>query len=364
MKNQMVSVIVPIYNAEEYLERCINSILSQSYTNIEIILVDDGSIDSSPIICDNYEQKDKRIKVIHQKNSGVSVARNNGVLSANGKYITFIDSDDWIDIDAIKHMVSTIQKTQADLVEIGIEHVYETGSEVRKVENIEFLKTSDIFVWYNEYYPYLWSVWGALYLTDLVKENIRFSANMTFGEDNLFNLEYLSICNSVCIINEIGYYYNRANEISAGCKCHQNMDDYMLLVADKTISLLKNNTVSVVEQKQKFSEILSDRFYFVLLHYIRKSANISEMKVKCANAFHKYNEYKENSNLYWVRLSFSKNEFYFLKKNRINNVIQLLRLKKIILDIKSKAIGIVRKTCPIFYKKLKQIKSGNKCHIK
>ena len=117
--NSLVSVIVPIYNVEKYLERCISSILEQSYNNIEVILVDDGSNDGCPIICDKFERKDARVKVVHKPNGGLSSARNAGLEQMKGEYITFIDSDDWVEVNFVERMVEAISKSKVDVVQCG-----------------------------------------------------------------------------------------------------------------------------------------------------------------------------------------------------------------------------------------------------
>ena len=110
MKNELISIVVPIYNVEKYLEKCVESILRQTYKNIEIILVDDGSPDLCGEICENYKKIDKRITVIHKKNGGLSDARNYGIKHSNGKYITFIDSDDYVERDYIEYLYNLIKK--------------------------------------------------------------------------------------------------------------------------------------------------------------------------------------------------------------------------------------------------------------
>ena len=110
-----ISVIVPIYNAEKYLHRCVDSLLAQSFQDFELILVDDGSSDSSPQICDAYAATDTRIKAFHQKNQGVSSARNFGLDMATGRFCTFIDSDDWIELDMYETMMNSLEKNDADL---------------------------------------------------------------------------------------------------------------------------------------------------------------------------------------------------------------------------------------------------------
>src|SRR5699024_8688641 len=112
-----ISVIVPVYNAEKYLHRCIKSILDQTYKNLEIILVDDGSIDTSGKICDYYDHKDERIKVIHKENGGQSSARNTGLTIASGDYVSFVDSDDWIVEDIYEYCINLIKTTNCDVVD-------------------------------------------------------------------------------------------------------------------------------------------------------------------------------------------------------------------------------------------------------
>ena len=109
-KNPLISIIIPVYNVERYLEKCINSIINQTYKNLEIILVDDGSEDASGVLCDHYAKIDKRIIVIHKKNGGLSDARNVGIKKARGRYLAFIDSDDSVDIDIIKYLYSLIKR--------------------------------------------------------------------------------------------------------------------------------------------------------------------------------------------------------------------------------------------------------------
>lgn len=133
MENQtLISVIIPVYNVEEYLRECVDSVLKQTYKNLEIILVDDGSTDSSGKICDEYAEKDSRITVIHKKNEGPSKTRNTGLENANGKYIYFLDSDDYITEDAIETLVLTAESNQADLVFFDAFSFSDDGSDVKQ----------------------------------------------------------------------------------------------------------------------------------------------------------------------------------------------------------------------------------------
>ena len=124
----MISIIIPVYNVSQYLNECIQSVVNQSYNDFECILIDDGSSDGSEIICDQWEQKDSRIKVIHQPNQGGATARNRGITEALGEYIAFIDSDDWIDSDYLYQLVQPIEKYNVDLVVCGLQQHYSDGT--------------------------------------------------------------------------------------------------------------------------------------------------------------------------------------------------------------------------------------------
>ena len=125
--DELVSVVVPIYNVEKYLDRCINSIASQTYSNLEIILVDDGSPDNCPSICDEWAKKDSRIVVIHKDNQGLGMARNTGIDNATGKYIFFFDSDDYVDVSIIEKCVNSAIEYGSEVVVFGRNDVYDDG---------------------------------------------------------------------------------------------------------------------------------------------------------------------------------------------------------------------------------------------
>lgn len=125
--NPLISVIVPIYNVEKYLARCVDSIVNQTYKNLEIILVDDGSPDRCPKMCDDYAEKDSRIKVVHKKNGGLSDARNAGMAVATGEYISFIDSDDYVSDDFFECLLDVMNKENSDIAECSVVKLYEDG---------------------------------------------------------------------------------------------------------------------------------------------------------------------------------------------------------------------------------------------
>ena len=138
----LISIIVPVYNKEKYIKKCVDSLIKQSYSDIEIILVDDGSTDKSPEICDEYAERDSRIRVIHRENGGLSVARNTGIENANGKYLMFVDADDWVAVDFCEAALKSISENDADIAVFGICYVEEKeqniqGSQLYKNELLD-----------------------------------------------------------------------------------------------------------------------------------------------------------------------------------------------------------------------------------
>ena len=183
MPNTLISVIVPIYNTEKYLKRCINSIIIQSYKNLEIILVNDGSTDSSGIICDEFKKMDSRIRVIHKKNKGAADARNVGLEAATGQYISFIDSDDWIKPDLMEYLYDILCRYNSDLA-ISTIYVIERSGKGHSLggnEAEECLlpeQCLEKLLYHNQIEP---SPCGKLYKKELF-EKIRFSENKHFED--------------------------------------------------------------------------------------------------------------------------------------------------------------------------------------
>ncbi len=207
-----VSVIVPIYNVEKYLERCIESIINQTLEEIEIILVNDGSTDKSGEIAEKYASNDKRIKVIYQENKGQAQARNRGVDIANGKYIGFVDSDDWIDLNMYEKLYKKVNKEMADIgvcSRRGCDEQGNVGHEKIVEDNQIFNFTSGIseYIVKHLFYPHTVSACNKLYSADLIKKNnIKFkSVDEVGSEDALFNYCILLNCNKVITVNDIFY---------------------------------------------------------------------------------------------------------------------------------------------------------------
>ena len=222
----MVSIIIPVYNAELYLDQCIQSIISQSYKNWECILINDGSKDRSGEICNKWGKKDKRIKVIHQVNQGVSITRNRGIKEAIGEYIAFVDSDDWLEIDYIEDLYNNIKSNKTDLVVCGIirnlnnkeEHTIPSCKGIFKVSSRHEKEFNDLNNKYLLFPPY-----AKLYKKKIIEYyNIAYNENFSYGEDLLFNYTYLQYVENYSVIQKASYHYRILNNNSLSSKIRYN----------------------------------------------------------------------------------------------------------------------------------------------
>lgn len=240
-----VSVIVPVYKVEKYLKKCINSIINQTYKNLEIILVDDGSPDNCPQICDNYAKKDSRIKVIHKQNGGVSRARNTGMQEASGEYICFVDSDDWLPKDAIKQLVTATEENNADFCFGATTEVGATKENVVFDVKKMCIDKSDAEKFFSYISVMYTGPWAKLYHRQLLEQNgIEFPEDVKYGEDAGFIFKYFCACNRLCSINSRVYFYNRMVDDSATRKYHTQMHYWINNNLDELKKSIGDNTVS------------------------------------------------------------------------------------------------------------------------
>lgn len=277
---KLVSIIVPVYKVEQYLPRCIDSILAQTYTNFEVILVDDGSPDKCPQICDDYAKKDKRIKVIHKANAGVSEARNTGIDIAKGDFICFVDSDDYVTPSYLELLITKQEKTGADIV-FGRYFEEFNGSFYMKDEDLIDLTDNRN---YNLFFVGTNNVMGAIWRLLINKEllkNIKFDKKLKYCEDLYFVLKLLKTnCKISCIDIPIYYYvYNPSSITKTITKetCYMCSDGNL-----KCLELVKSDIEDSVIQTIYF------RLYIM--------ACIQKIKIKdnkCIKDFEKYNT-KEN----------------------------------------------------------------------
>lgn len=204
--NELVSIIVPVYNSEKRIERCIESIIKQTYQNWELILVNDGSLDNSLKICNDYSNHDSRIKVYSQKNKGVSEARNLGIYHAKGEFVCFVDSDDSVD-DRLLEVLINNQK-DSDLVICGMNRIINQKVEINCIENTTISGQEMIVDFMQKYYLF-WLVsspWGKLYKKMYIPRS-GFDKDISLGEDLKFNIAYFKNISNIKVISESLYNY-------------------------------------------------------------------------------------------------------------------------------------------------------------
>lgn len=229
MENQtLISVIIPVYNVEEYLHECVDSVINQTYRNLEIILVDDGSTDSSGKICDEYAEKDSRVIVVHKTNSGPSKTRNNGLKIAKGEYIYFLDSDDYLDKNALETLVETARNQNADLVFFSAESFCDDGSEIKQgyaVNNTYQPKSGyEILTELHNNKDYHCAIYLLFVKHSLLTENkISFLESAYCSEDMLFTYQvYCSAMKAVHCQQSLYHRRFRSNSIVTSTKTERH----------------------------------------------------------------------------------------------------------------------------------------------
>lgn len=293
-----ISAIVPVYNAEKYLTKCIDSILTQTYDNFELILIDDGSTDRSGEICDRYAETDERITVIHKENGGVSAARNTGIDIAKGEYITFIDSDDYIDTDFFSSAYKAVSSINADEYVSGI--VMETVangsivcSDFYTIKETRLYNIKLLFERLNVDYPLI-CICGPcckLYRNAIIRyNNIRFDIHMNLGEDTLFNLNFFKHTDNVYFAKDIFYHYYRGNLDSLFSVFRKDTYEVHTCVYDKMRQLMvsKNcNEQAMMNFEEMYYDLLISgihKFYFNWNTTTREERRGQITKV-CNNSF-------------------------------------------------------------------------------
>jgi glycosyltransferase involved in cell wall biosynthesis len=204
-----LSIIIPVYNVEKYLRECLNSVVAQTFTDWECILVDDGSKDSSPAICDEYAQRDHRFTVIHKENGGPSSARNLGIETARSAYIYFIDSDDYIEPKTLEIMLNLATKYNTDVVVSAYDYKNPNNAGVwvpseHDIPQNSHEESAISLSWMNLY----WTPWGKLYRSFLIKETgVRYNSDLNVGEDLLFHLSLYPFVSSIATTDVALYHY-------------------------------------------------------------------------------------------------------------------------------------------------------------
>ncbi len=304
-----ISIIVPVYKTEKYLEECIKSILAQTYTDFELILIDDGSPDNSGNICDHFAQMDQRIRVLHKPNQGVSAARNNGLDMAKGEYICFVDSDDCIDENYLSILSQDMHK--GGMTACQLNHTGKTALSADK----DVLRPEEAQISCFSAFGMGGFAWGKLFDTEIIRLNkLRFEQDLAICEDLLFVIQYLRYATEPVVWNHSSLYYYRPNQNGAVKKrflAHENFNNtelteitalersqaYLLDEAEierawnvrtvkaavNTIRTMTANHVYDHEKKKRLLKIVRENVFLCLKsRYLTKNAKLSVFACACS----------------------------------------------------------------------------------
>lgn len=330
-----VSIVIPVYNMEKYLERCMESVLAQSLEDVEIILVDDGGSDKSPAMCDDYAVRDTRVRVIHKPNGGLTSAWKRGSLEATGEYIGYVDSDDFIEKEMYERMYERGVKTDADIVCCGLTHVYEDDPGRKWTEQMEFatdsLKKEELS---ELVYPTLindGSFFGRrlqpnrvtkLVKADLVKKNLDLCADeVSIGEDYQFSLCMFLDAGRVEIIRDYFPYYYYMNGASMTMRHDKAYPD--------KIRIMRENLCRISDVKQVYDlkpQICNDYVSLLVLHtksivFKQKKTPYRNLKAEMKEVLSRADVKEALATYDMPRLSFAEKVFLLLMKHRMYAVI-------------------------------------------
>lgn len=265
-----ISVIVPVYNVENYIHRCLDSLINQTYDNLEIILVDDGSTDTSGIICDDYSKRDRRIRVIHKKNGGLVSARKAGLLLATGEYSTYVDSDDWIEHSAYEETAKILELYCPDIIAFGFKKEYSDFTVERRNILREGFYSKETFLYELEkciqmnrfFCPVIFvSVWSKIFKTELLKKfQIRVDDKICIGEDAAVTFPYLLNIDNIYVTGKSFYHYCVRNNSILWKK---NDDEFQRFL--KLAAILINSWKKIGTDKVKYEKYLIYILYYYLI---------------------------------------------------------------------------------------------------
>jgi len=333
----LVSVIIPVYNVEKYLNRCLESIVGQTYNNLEIILVDDGSTDSSGLICDEWAKKDSRIKVIHKLNGGLGYARNSGLSLATGKYLSFVDSDDYLKITTYSDLINIMEKSNSDICYFGCDYdisgkivkgksnfpeiIY--GQELIKKQLIPLSfgasieKKKDLFG--------IGSVCCALFKKALFDDNrLQFeSEREVLCEDILFTSRLLVCARKICFSN-INYYYYFKNSNSLTHSYRPDRFEKAIKFYNLQNKLIDDNTLGKESQKRAKYSLLINLMVCIRQESRRQSANVIT-KIKNIKRI-VYSEIVQDvvRNIDLTNLNIKKRLLFWAIKYKLTGIVLLL----------------------------------------
>ena len=293
MDNPKVSIIVPVHNVEKYLRYCVDSLLNQTLTDIEIILVDDESPDNCPVICDEYAKQDHRVKVIHKKNGGQGFARNSGLEIATGEYIAFVDSDDYVETMMYQKLYNLVTETKADTIYCAFQRINDNGDawmetsvlKEKRLHSKEEIRGLILDMIANppearNDQNIQCSVWSALYRHDIIRKYIlRFMSEREYygGEDLIFNIDYLLYASLVIITPDVFYNYRFRAESDTRVEIPDRIDKDILFYQYQVLEKLKKNNFGK-DGYLRATRLLIGNSRANIRRYIQSSFSLREKK--------------------------------------------------------------------------------------
>lgn len=340
MEKEKVSIIIPVYNSESTLKRCIESVINQTYKNIEILIINDGSKDKSLNIMNEYKNKDERIIVINQKNKGLSGARNTGVNNATGNYITFIDSDDYIKPNLVKDTIKIFEEYECDVVRNNYELSYENGKtelrnemyEENRIINIEEKKEEliqNILLGKVQSYSWLLTIKREI----LDKNNLKFDEDIFFMEDIVFIIRLIFFIKNIYFVREPNYFYYQSNEnsLTKDTKKYVKNINNILVMKKRLEKILKMH----INEFENYIKIINTVYLNGIIGYlkisVRNSGNYKEIldELKKIRESQDIKEMLGNKSLKLLKLN-SSLYIYLYEKKKYNTLIKIFELENLL----------------------------------
>lgn len=329
MPNEKISIIVPAYNAEATIERCILSVLHQTYTAIELILIDDGSTDETFSICKKYSNTYDNVIAINKDNGGVSAARNAGIAAASGVYVMFADADDFLDATICEKLFLTLKVNESDAVICGYRRV-EEGSYNKKVFINEIINSKKCFM---EKFPFIFEnaffnpLWNKIYKKSLI--TTWFDENFSIGEDLIFNINYFKNCDKVSLIEEPLYNYTINKGCSLATVYKKDLLKKEILLYYSVLDFCKNNLTN--DTKDAIDRVFAKEVYYCIKKLIE---NPELKKMDKLNILKSYLAHEDVKN---ISLKILKDRqiwllFLFIKKNRLKTIYNFFILKRYLFE--------------------------------
>ena len=340
MEKEKVSIIIPVYNSESTLKRCIESVINQTYKNIEILIINDGSKDKSLNIMNEYKNKDERIIVINQKNKGLSGARNTGINNATGDYITFIDSDDYIKPNLVKDTIKIFEEYECDVVRNNYELSYENGKtelrnemyEENRIINIEEKKEEliqNILLGKVQSYSWLLTIKREI----LDKNNLKFDEDIFFMEDIVFIIRLIFLIKNIYFVREANYFYYQSNEnsLTKDTKKYVKNINNILVMKKRLEKILKMH----INEFENYIKIINTVYLNGIIGYlkisVRNSGNYKEIldELKKIRESQDIKEMLGNKSLKLLKLN-SSLYIYLYEKKKYNTLIKIFKLENLL----------------------------------